>query len=306
VLLSKGKIFSAMAGLAILALPVSAFAGHRQDNRFAGRPAERPFIAHDRGIHNGWSRPTPPIQFARPIYRQSVRQFMPPPRPIGWNNEWREEAGERAWQGGGSPNYWAQRRFPGSAYGCDADGDECGRPNYRWRSDYRQQYQPSYEDNENYGGQPYSWYTQSAPAGYNQMQRRDWLISRRQNAMSVIAQMRARGDSRGAARMVRAVNSLTAQINAIDRQSGYGYNGGRYNGYGYNGGGYNGYGYGGGGYNGGGYNYAPSSYGPSNYAAPGNPLLGALTGNSGYYGTPNSNPALNAVGSLIGPMLGIQ
>ncbi len=280
-LLSKGKIFSAMAGLAMLALPVSAFAGHRQDNRFAGRPfADRPFIAHDRGFHNGWFKPGPPVRFAQPIYRQPGRQFIPVPRPIGWNNEWREEAEEHEWHPAVPPNYWARRRFSGPAYGCDADGDDCRPvPNYRWRSDYPPQYQPSYEnedENENYGGQPYSWYTQSAPAGYNLMQRRDWLIARRQNAMAVIAQLRARGDSRGAARMVRAVNSLTAQINA-----GYGYNGG--------------------------YNYAPSSYAaPSNYATPVNPLLGALTGNAGYYGAPNTNPALTAVGTLIGPMLGIQ
>jgi hypothetical protein len=297
-LLSKGKIFSAMAGIAMLALPVSAFAGHRHDNRFA----ERPYAEHDRGFHNGWSRPAPPIQFARPIYRQQVRQFMAPPRPIGWNDEWREEAPEHAWQGGGRPNYWAQRRFPGSAYGCDADGDDCGQPNYRWRSDYRQQYQPSYEDDDDYGGQPYSWYSQSAPSGYNLTQRRDWLVARRQRAMFVIAQLRARGNSRAAGRLARAVNGLNAQINAIDRQSGYGYNGGRYNGY--NGGGYNGYGYNGGGYNGYGSNYAPSSYGPSNYAV--NPLFGALTGNAGYYGGANGNPSLNALGGLLGPMLGIQ
>jgi hypothetical protein len=293
-LLSKGTIFSAMAGLAMLALPVSAFAGHRQDNRSAGRPfADRPFIAHDRGFHNGWFKPGPPVRFAQPIYRQPGRQFMPVPRPIGWNNEWREEHEEHEWHPAVPPNYWAQRRFP--AIACDGDGDDCRQvPNYRWRSDYPPQYQPSYEDedaNENYGGQPYSWYMQSAPVGYNLMQRRDWLIARRQRAMFVIAQLRARGDSRGAARMVRTVNALTVQINSINRQSGYGYNGGGYNG---------------GGYNGGGYNYAPSAYAPSNYAAPVNPLLGALTGNSGYYGAPNSNPTLNAVGALIGPMLGVQ
>jgi hypothetical protein len=273
-LLSKGKIFSALAGLTMLALPVSAFAGHQHDNY----PAGRPFAEHDRGFHNGWFKPAPPIQYGRPVYRQPVRQFMPAPRPIGWNDERRD--GEHEWHRPmPQPNYWAQPRIP--ADGCD--GDDCQQPAYRWRSDYPPQYQPSYDNEdegeyENYGGQPYSWYTQSAPATYNLAQRRDWLIYRRQHAMAVIAQMRARGDSRGAGRMARAVNALTAQINAIDQQGGYGSNGGN-------------------GYNGG-YGYTPS-----NYVAPPNPFLGAVAGDPGYYGAPINNPALNVIGALVAPML---
>jgi hypothetical protein len=263
-------MLSGMAVLAMLAIPVGAFAGHKHDDfrapRFAPRPQPVPF-----------RRPAPaaPVPFARPVYPQSVREIMPAPRPIGWNNGWREREHQRMWAPAPIPVGW------NNGWGCDEDGDNCGQRYYRWRSDDRPYYQPSYQDEEDedkdYGGEPYSWYMASAPSGYNLMQQRAWLISRRQRAMVVITQLRARGDSRGADRVVkRVVNPLTARINAIDSQQGYNYNG----------------------YN---YNYAPSNY----YGTPANPLLDALTGNSGYSGgVPNSNAAaLNAIGAVVAPML---
>ena len=273
-LLSRGKILSAMAGLAMLAIPVSALAGHRQDNFRAARP----FAQHDQGFHNGWGKhpgPIAPEPFARPVYRQPLRQFMPAPQPIGWNGGWHEEAEEHEWHPA-PQNYWAHPPVQAPYAGCEADGDNCRQnQNYRWRSDDVPQYQPSYEnEDDNYGGQPYSSYT--APSTYNPVQRLNWLITRRQHAMFVIAQMRARGDSRGAGRMALAVNRLTTQINALQRQIGYSYNGTNY------------------------------GYTPSSYSAPTNPFLGALNANSGYYGAPNNNPALNAVAAVVGPMLGLR
>jgi hypothetical protein len=275
-LLSSGKILSAVAGLAMLAMPVSAFAGHHHDD-FRGA---RPFAPHDQGFHNGWFKhpaAVAPAPYARPIY-QRVGEIRPAPIPVGWHDEEEQEHEHQ--------HQWAP---PPRDYGCDEDRDNCGQQNYRWRSDYPPQYQPNYRDNEDedYGGEPYSWYMAPAPSAYNLPQRRAWLISRRQRAMYVIANLRSRGDSRGADRVVkRVVNPLSAQINAIDRQLRYGY---------------------------GGYNYAPSDYGaPANYnGAPTNSFLGALTGNSGSYGAnpgyagaPNNNPAMNAIGAMLAPMLG--
>ena len=289
-LLSKAKILIAAAGLAMLAIPVTALAGHKHDDF----RAPRSFAAHPQAIP--FRRPVglAPVPFARPAYHQPVRKIMPAPHPIAWNNGWRERAHQHLWAPAPIPagwnngwheeeeeeheHQWASPRRYGA---CDEDGDDCGQLHYRWRSDDRRYYQPSYEDeqdeNEDYGGEPYPWYMQSAPSSYNLMQSRYWLVSRRQRAMVVIAQLRARGDRRGADRVVkRVVNPLNAQINAIDRQSSYNYSG----------------------YND---NYSPSNY----YGMPANPLLDSLAGNSGYYGgAPNSGAvALNALGAVVGPML---
>jgi hypothetical protein len=286
-LLSRGKILSAMAGLAMLAMPVSAFAGHHHDDP----RAERPFAPHDQGFHNGWFKHPAEVAAApyarpfRPIY-QPVREIRPAPIPVGWHEEEEEHEHEREQQWAPPPRY----------YGCDEDRDNCGQRDYRWRSDYPPQYQPNYrnDEDEDYGGEPYSWYMAPAPSAYNLPQRRAWLISRRQRAMYVIANLRSRGDSRGADRVVkRVVNPLTAQINSIDRQLRYGY---------------------------GGYSYVPSDYGaPANYnGAPANSFLGALMSNSGYNGAnagyygpnpgyagaPNNNPAISAIGAMLAPMLG--
>src|SRR6185312_832469 len=50
---------------------------------------------------------------------------------------------------------------------------------------------------------------------YGSAQQLNWLLARRQRAMRVIAQMRARGDSRGAARMVPIVQALNRRINRL-------------------------------------------------------------------------------------------
>src|SRR5271154_6806271 len=46
---TKSRLLSAMVGVAMLAVPVSAFAG--RDHNFRGRPN----AWHDRGWHQGWS-----------------------------------------------------------------------------------------------------------------------------------------------------------------------------------------------------------------------------------------------------------
>ncbi len=268
-LLVKEKIISAVAGLAMLAIPVSAFAGHRHDTF---RPAP-PFAPHDRGFHNGWvnhPRPLPPAPgFGRPVYHQPPSEFIAVPRPIGWNNGWHEEEEEEEHE---HESHWRPQNWhpqvQAPSYGCDEDGDDC--------EGYEPQYQPGYDNGSKYGGQPYSWYMTPAPSSYSADQQLSWLISRRQAAMGLIAQMRARGDSRGADRVVkRVVNPLTAQINARQRQLGYTYNTTNY------------------------------GYAPTSYTAPVNPLLGTLTGNPAYYGAAANNPTLNAI-AAVAPLLGIH
>jgi hypothetical protein len=50
-MMTKQKILSALAGLTLLAMPVSAFAGHHDHG---WRDSDRPFVGHDNGLHRGW------------------------------------------------------------------------------------------------------------------------------------------------------------------------------------------------------------------------------------------------------------
>jgi hypothetical protein len=98
-------------------------------------------------------------------------------------------------------------------YACDEDGDNC-----HWNSDYGSRY---WQNNGGYNyGAPYSWYEGEPPAGANLVQQRAWLINRRQRAMALIAQMRARGDDRGANRVVSIVHALDGRIASINRHLG--------------------------------------------------------------------------------------
>jgi len=282
-LLAKGKLLSAVAGLAMMAIPVSAFAGHRHDN-FQPVP---PPAAHDRGFHNGWwkhphAAPPPVMPVTRPMYRPAPVPYVPAPRPVGWNNGnggwnngwdngWHEEEKheEHAWHH--RPENW----HPMTNYVCDEDGDDChyvDRRSYDSSPTYGNynQGQPYY-----YDGQPESWYLAPAPSNDTPDQRLSWLIARRQRAMVVVAHMRAQGDSRGAQRVVdRVVNPLSQQINLYQQKVRYGYNTNSYN-------------------------YAPSGYAAP---APSNPLVDALANNQAYYGNQPNNP-INTIGAVVAPML---
>jgi len=278
-MLSHQKILSAMAGLTMLVLPVSAFAGHHNDRVDQGPRGggfqhaahqggfQRPFAPHDQGFHNGWAKhqvgPAPFVNNGRYWATPRVAQTW----PVGQNwydrhEDWDENhhgrdywARPNQWNDGDRDD-WGRRN-----YQCDADGDDC-----HWNRDWGNRY---WRNNGGYNyGAPYSWYDESAPAGYAPQQQLSWLMARRQRAMVIIAQMRARGDSRGAARMVAAVNRLDRRIGGVR-----------------------------------GYGYTPSAAYNYGYSAPLAPTLG---GAAPYYGAPNpyygggNNPYYGGAGSYYG------
>lgn len=286
-MLSRRKILSAMAGFAMLALPVSALAGHHND-RFDQGPRgggfqhaaheggfQRPFAPHDQGFHNGWAKhqSAPFVNNGR--YWATPRVARTWPVEQNWydhHEDWDENHPGR--------NYWAQpnRWNDGDAddwgrrnYRCDADGDDC-----HWSNGSAPRYW------QNYGGYdygaPYSWYDQQPPASYAPQQQLSWLMARRQRAMAIIARMRARGDNRGAARMVAAVNRLDRRIAAM---RGYG--------------GYNGY-------------VPPAAYVPPandyGYGSPLSPILGGAA--APYYGNTNPYYANNGNYGGAGPYYGVN
>jgi hypothetical protein len=238
-MLSKTTIFSALAGLALLALPVSAIAGHDHD-----RDDLRPQRWHDRGWHRGWEHQ------AR-------------------SDEW-----HGGWYGGPQQRFdqWNDRR----ADGCDEDGDDCDGQEGGTGA--------------NYGYYPGAW--NGALPGYSGSragQSLPWLLAKRQQTMVTIANLRARHDSRGAARLVPTVKALNRRIATVNR---YGSNGYRYSP--------------------GSYvapptlgtPYSPVTYGGSPYA--GNyPNYGNYNyANSGYYGAPyTGNPTVDALTSIAVPLL---
>jgi hypothetical protein len=257
-MLSRKQILSAMAGVAMLAVPVSALAKHHDDTY-----NPRPYAYHDQGFHKGWAKQRLAAAEPAPIahryqaaprvapkwygrnYDEGPRRYWAEPRPIGWNN---------GYQPGWDRNYRCD---------ADGDGDDC-----RWTNNSGPQY---WQNNGGYDyGAPYSWYDAQPRAKLGIAQQRAWLINRREHAMGIIARMRARGDSRGANRMVGIVRNLDQRIAMRNRQMGYnGFSG-----------------------------YAPAAYGPSafapdagygpaaNYPASA-PLSGLLSGAAPYYGNGN-------------------
>ena len=67
-------------------------------------------------------------------------------------------------------------------------------------------------------GPPASYYQGMPPSAYNLGQQRDWLIQRRQQGYYVLAKMRARGDRKAANRMLKVINGLDARIAANNRR----------------------------------------------------------------------------------------
>lgn len=152
-MLSKTKMLSAMIGLALLAMPTAAFAGHHDHDHFDGprwhHGPEHGWRGdwHDRGWHNGWDRHEDDDD-----------------NDNGWRGD--QEWGNRGW------NYNAN----------------------------------------NYG---------YVPGGYYNPNQMNSLIAQRQRAMIELQRMRARGDSRAAARMATIVQGLDGRI--AGARGGYGY-----------------------------------------------------------------------------------
>ena len=246
-MISKQRILSALAGIALLAMPVSAFAGHHDHG---WRDSQRPFVGHDNGLHRGW--------FKHAEDRDDQGE--------------NEDYGRRGYYQPGYQQYSAPAYEYRRWNHAEPDTDEY-RGNY-WGSD------------NDYGEAP-SWYDAEPPSTWGFSQRQSFLLERRQRAYYVLARMRARGDRHAANRMQTVINRLNAQVNNGGRRAyrsplGYApsaaYNGNGYNpGYGYD----NGYGAG---YNG--YAPGYNGHGGTGYGATGNPtidslgsLLGPMLGN---------------------------
>jgi hypothetical protein len=262
---SKRNMLSAMAGLAMLALPASAFAGHHHDNDEHNGP--RPNAWHDQGWHNGWNKHGGDYRPLNNVpYRMRATPAFPVyPTPV-WHHEREDEyAPAPRWRGHHEPD---ADDYPRQA--CDEDGDDC--------RGYSRGY--SYQNSGagyNYGP-PDSYYNGAPPAGYGSSQQLNWLIQRRQQAYGVLAQMRARGDRNASNRMLKVVNNLNARIAQINRGSAGGYYG--------------------------------TPIPPASYVPPVNPYVanpyGAGYGYNQYgqYGAA-TNPTVGALGSIVGPLLGL-
>jgi hypothetical protein len=190
---SRKQILSAMAGVAMLALPVSAFANDwnhhhwNQHNRavhnasvnhqFAGNAS----VVGSRYAANryGW---TPSVGWnGAPAQRAPINVASPGYRPYAWNryhHPWFAPA--QGYQGYARPTY-------GYAPGASIGAANCN---------------PA----------AYSGSTPATSPG--------WLMTKRYNTMRTIAQLRARGDSRGAARLVPVVTALNQRIGGLNNEAG--------------------------------------------------------------------------------------
>lgn len=208
-MLPTRKIIFAMAGVAMLTLPATAFAKqHRgyRDNRPAAWP---PASGRYQEPHHGWFKPAPyaatPADYPKGYYGAPTA-YYPTARSVAWNNG-----------------------VNGVHRVCDADGDGCRRVPNGGATYMNQPYLPAvYPRHANNGGAPCNYlpaqmpayYDAMPPASMNLIQQRDWLIARRQILMRQIAQLRAHHDSRGAARLVGMIQPINAHIQRINNQLG--------------------------------------------------------------------------------------
>jgi hypothetical protein len=119
-------------------------------------------------------------------------------------------------------------------------------------------------------GSPISYYGAEPPSGYSLIQQRDWLIQRRQRAYYVLGLMRARHDGRAARRMLTVIHPIDARI-ARDNQL----------------------------LAGGGYPPTRAPY----YGAASNPNY--LANSGAFYRNYPANPNMNALTTMVGPLLGL-
>ncbi len=194
------------------------------------------------------------------------------PRPFAWH----DQGWHRGWlkhQGYGRPAW-------GYARPIEDEDDEDEQSHFRPQpmppavscdedGENCQPLNQDYSDGNEYGP-PISYYEAEPPSDYSLIQQRDWLIQRRQRAYYVLGLMRARHDGRAARRILTVIHSIDARL-ARDNQL----------------------------LAGGGYLPTPAQY----YGAASNPNYPA---NSGAY-NPNypANPNLNALTTMVGPLLGL-
>jgi len=211
-MLSKRTLLSAVAGLAMLAIPAIALAGGPYTHGW-----------HDQGWHRGW-------------YKHFDRDDSRP-----------------AW---GTHRFYAP---PVARYHHEPDADDF-RSNQRYWGGY------------NYD-RPISSYNAIPQSGYSLAQQRNLVIQRRIQATRLINDLRARGDSRGAARMTVVLQNLNTRLVTINRRMGYGYD-----------------------------RYTPTA----------NPYVQApySYGYTPYYGNPgpyaNSDPMVSTLTTLAAPLLDMQ
>jgi hypothetical protein len=265
---SKRNVLSAMAGLALLALPGNALAGHHHDHDNDDQNRPRPNAWHDQGWHNGWNKhggDDGPFKNVRSYQMRATPIFPIVPRVAPVRRYEREGTYVPA------PRWWGHREPDREDYprqGCDEDGDYC-----RGYSEGAYNYQDSWGGYDY--GPPDSYYDAAPPAGYRSSQQLGWLIQRRQQAYVVLARMRARGDRNAANRMLKVINNLNARIAQINRGTAGGYYG------------------------------AP--FPPVSDVPPVSPYTATPYG-AGYgynqYGA-TANPTVSPLGSIVGPLLGL-
>ncbi len=196
------------------------------------------------------------------------------PRPFAWHDQ--------GWHRGWFKHHGYENR-PAWGYAASPIDDEDDEDEH---CHFRPRYQPPAfscdqdgDDCEpaspgNWGGNEYgppiSYYQAEPPPGYSLIQQRNWLIQQRQRSYYALGLMRARHDGRAAGRILTVIHSLDARIARDNRLLA-----------------------------GGGYTPPPTPY----YGAAYNPNYPA---NSMAY-NPNygANPGLNALTSMVGPLLGL-
>jgi len=182
---SRKEILSALTGVAMLALPASGFAAH-YDNSNHRQSVRNQFFARDLNSHQ--------YDGNRGLFAQARPYNSRPAHP------WARIGGDTAPILRDPVNY-------GPAY----------QPN-AWNG-YRRAWLPPAENVApnygNYAGAPALGNYPSC--GSTSSTSTSWLMNKRHNAMSNIARLRARGDSRGANRLVPTVTALNRRINGLGR-----------------------------------------------------------------------------------------
>jgi hypothetical protein len=275
---TKSRLLSAMVGAAMLAVPVSAFAG--RDHDFRGQPnawhygfkaqpnawhdgfKAQPNAWHDSGWHQGW-----------------VNHEINHDRWEANHNQWEHNRFWRAENGYGYPPA-VNNVPPRTVYWDPAPYQPGYYPAAPYQPGYPAPVAP-YNSAWNYGA-PMSYYQALPPSSYNPSQQVSWLLERRQQAYVVLSRMRARHDRDASNRMLTQINNINARISAINHQNGYAPQLG----------------------------YAPATAAP--YAA--NPLVPAYNSYAGGYSPAyggaapsymGANPMLGNLGSVVGPLLGL-
>lgn len=196
-MLRRKTVFSAIVALTMMALPLSALAGHDHDSD----DNPRPNAWHDHGWHKGWYKHHEDRDDNDQEEHGDEHHHHHPP-VYEYHGESGAHGYHRVCDNDGDDCRMVPNREP--AYACDEDGDDCHLVNQRYWGGYDY-------------GPPVPYYESMPPSGYNVAQQRDWLIQRRQRAYYVLAKMRARQDRNAANRMLKVIDGLNARI-ALDNQ----------------------------------------------------------------------------------------